>query len=70
VASRGLDISGVSHVFNFDIPHDPEVYFHRIGRTGRMETEGKSVSLVTPEDKHYFDIIKSLTDLKIKEYKI
>ena len=45
VAARGLDISGVSHVYNFDIPQDTESYTHRIGRTGRAGKEGIAVTL-------------------------
>jgi ATP-dependent RNA helicase DeaD len=51
VASRGLDISGVTHIFNFDVPEDPESYVHRIGRTGRMGKSGIAVTLVTPVEK-------------------
>jgi ATP-dependent RNA helicase DeaD len=50
VAARGLDISDVSHVFNYHIPFDPESYVHRIGRTGRAGREGVAVSLVTPHE--------------------
>ncbi len=50
VAARGIDIQGVSHVFNFDIPYHAEDYVHRIGRTGRAGREGKSYSIATPED--------------------
>ena len=50
VASRGLDIKCVSLVINYHIPEDPEVYIHRIGRTGRIGTYGKAYSLITPED--------------------
>lgn len=50
VASRGLDIKGVSLVINYHIPEDPEVYIHRIGRTGRIGAYGKAYSLITPED--------------------
>ena len=46
VAARGLDISGVSHVYNFDIPQDTESYTHRIGRTGRAGKEGIAVTFV------------------------
>ncbi|MCA3579277.1 MAG: DEAD/DEAH box helicase, partial [Bradyrhizobium sp.] len=50
VAARGLDIKGVSHVFNFDIPFHAEDYVHRIGRTGRAGATGVAMTLVTPED--------------------
>jgi ATP-dependent RNA helicase RhlE len=51
VAARGLDIHGVSHVINFDLPEEPENYIHRIGRTARMGREGRAISLATPEDR-------------------
>src|SRR5699024_229138 len=50
VAARGLDISGVTHVYNFDIPQDPESYVHRIGRTGRAGKTGDAISFVTPRE--------------------
>jgi ATP-dependent RNA helicase DeaD len=53
VASRGLHVEGISHVINYDPPNDVETYIHRIGRTGRMEKEGKSISIFTPRDKPF-----------------
>ena len=53
VAARGLDISGVTHVYNFDIPQDPESYVHRIGRTGRAGKTGVAMTLITPREKSY-----------------
>ncbi|MCS0543137.1 DEAD/DEAH box helicase, partial [Aeromonas veronii] len=50
VAARGLDISGVTHVYNFDIPQDPESYVHRIGRTGRAGKHGMAMTFVTPRE--------------------
>jgi ATP-dependent RNA helicase RhlE len=50
IAARGIDVSGVSHVINFDVPNTPEAYTHRIGRTGRSENEGKACTFVTRED--------------------
>ncbi|TRO53966.1 DEAD/DEAH box helicase [Candidatus Bathyarchaeota archaeon] len=67
VAGRGLDIQGVSHIFNYEVPQDPEVYFHRVGRTGRMEERGTSVTLVTEADEPYFTNIIGLTKVEIKE---
>ena len=61
VAARGLDISGVSHVYNYDIPQDPESYVHRIGRTGRAGKEGMSVTFVTPNEMGYLHVIEDLT---------
>ncbi|XEC97216.1 DEAD/DEAH box helicase [Paenibacillus tarimensis] len=51
VAARGLDVEGVTHVFNYDIPHDAETYIHRIGRTGRAGQSGTAVTLVSPRDR-------------------
>jgi ATP-dependent RNA helicase RhlE len=50
IAARGIDVSGVSHVINFDVPSTPEAYTHRIGRTGRSEQDGKACTFVTGED--------------------
>jgi len=67
VAGRGLDIRGVSHIINFEVPQDPEVYFHRVGRTGRMERTGTSYTLVSMEDEASFEAIKAMTRMEIKE---
>ncbi|MBW2644477.1 MAG: DEAD/DEAH box helicase, partial [Deltaproteobacteria bacterium] len=61
VAARGLDIDDISHVFNYDIPTDPEIYVHRIGRTGRAGKKGIAITLLTPADKRYLGRIESLT---------
>jgi len=58
IAARGIDISKVSHVINFDLPDTFEAYVHRSGRTGRAEHNGESFSLVTPEDKEIQSIIQ------------
>ncbi|MFU1795867.1 DEAD/DEAH box helicase [Paenibacillus azoreducens] len=51
VAARGLDVEGVTHVFNYDIPHEVDSYIHRIGRTGRAGGKGMAITLVSPRDK-------------------
>ncbi len=51
VAARGLDIAGLSHVFNFDVPHNPEDYVHRIGRTGRAGKSGRAFTLIANDDE-------------------
>jgi superfamily II DNA/RNA helicase len=66
VAARGLDIKGVSHVFNFDAPWHPDDYIHRIGRTGRAGATGTAYTLVTPEDAENVREIEKLTGLKIE----
>ena len=61
VAARGLDIDDISHVFNYDLPHDPEIYVHRIGRTGRAGKEGIAISLVTPGERRRLARIEQFT---------
>jgi len=68
VAARGLDIKGVSHVFNYDTPWHPDDYVHRIGRTGRAGAKGRAITLVTPEDKEALDNVEKLTRFKIPEF--
>ena len=65
VAARGLDISGVSHVYNYDIPQDPDSYVHRIGRTGRAGKNGMSITFVTPNEIGYMKTIERLTRKKM-----
>jgi superfamily II DNA/RNA helicase len=65
VAARGLDIKGVSHVFNFDTPWHPDDYVHRIGRTGRAGAKGKAFTLVTPEDAEAIANVEKLTGISI-----
>lgn len=66
VAARGLDITGVTHVYNFDIPQDPESYVHRIGRTGRAGRTGEAVSFVTPREIGHLKAIEKVTNSKMK----
>jgi len=65
VAARGLDVKGVSHVFNFDAPWHPDDYVHRIGRTGRAGAKGRAFTLVTASDDEALDNIQKLTGYKI-----
>jgi ATP-dependent RNA helicase DeaD len=65
VAARGLDISGVTHVYNFDIPQDPESYVHRVGRTGRAGRTGVAVTFVTPREIDHLKQIEAITKRKI-----
>jgi superfamily II DNA/RNA helicase len=65
VAARGLDIQGLSHVFNFDVPHHAEDYIHRIGRTGRAGRPGRSLTLAAPEDGKAVAAIQQLIGMDI-----
>jgi len=67
VAARGIDISDVSHVINFDIPENAEDYVHRIGRTARMGKRGRAVTFVTPEDGQFLTGIEKLINQIIPE---
>jgi len=61
VAARGLDIPEVSHIFNFDVPHHPDDYVHRIGRTGRAGRSGTAITIVSPSDSKAVSAIERLT---------
>jgi Superfamily II DNA and RNA helicases len=65
VAARGLDISGVTHVYNFDIPQDPDSYVHRVGRTARAGKTGLAVTLVTPREMGQLRLIEQVTRRKM-----
>ncbi|PRS27374.1 DEAD/DEAH box helicase [Bacillus pumilus] len=69
VAARGLDISGVTHVYNFDVPQDPESYVHRIGRTGRAGRTGMAVTFITPREKDMLRAIEQTTNRKMERMK-
>ncbi|MCB5425444.1 DEAD/DEAH box helicase [Altererythrobacter sp. CC-YST694] len=65
IAARGIDVSGVSHVFNFELPNVPEQYVHRIGRTARAGADGIAMSFVAPDEKAYLRDIEKLTGVKL-----
>jgi ATP-dependent RNA helicase DeaD len=67
VAARGLDIQGITHIINYDVPMDAPVYFHRIGRTARKGEEGTAITLVSYGEMSDFNNIKALTKTKIQE---
>ena len=67
VAARGLDIPAVSHVFNFDVPSNPEDYVHRIGRTGRAGRSGKAFTLALPEEGKYLANVVNMLGIEIPE---
>src|SRR3954469_6907814 len=68
IAARGLDISGVSHVVNYDMPNSPEVYVHRIGRTGRVGRSGRAITLVTPKQARDLDAVRKHENTEISEW--
>ena len=70
VAARGLDISGVTHVYNYDIPQDPESYVHRIGRTGRANREGKAYTIVVGKEERYLKEIERKTKSHIEKLEV
>jgi ATP-dependent RNA helicase DeaD len=67
VAARGLDIQGITHIINYDVPMEPQVYFHRIGRTARMGGEGTAITLVSYGELSDFNNIKAMTKTTIEE---
>jgi ATP-dependent RNA helicase DeaD len=65
VASRGLDIAGVTHIVNFDVPTSPDVYVHRIGRTGRAGATGRAITFVEPRQKRELEAIERHANTKL-----
>lgn len=70
VASRGLDIQELTHVINYSIPEDPEIYIHRVGRTGRAGHEGTAITLITPREVRRFNFIKKATSSEIEKQNV
>jgi ATP-dependent RNA helicase DeaD len=70
VASRGIDVTGITHVINYDLPMDIENYVHRIGRTGRIGRDGVAISFVTPEQGGHLTEIEKTINRLIDEDKI
>jgi ATP-dependent RNA helicase DeaD len=66
LAGRGLDISGVTHIINYDVPKDPYTYFHRIGRTGRAGKTGTAVTIVSPEQSADFRTVQDMANYQIQ----
>ena len=64
IAARGIDIDGISHVINFELPHEPESYVHRIGRTARAGASGVAWSLVDPSERKRLHAVERLTKIK------
>lgn len=70
VAGRGLDIQGVSHVYNYEIPRESKQYIHRIGRTARAGAEGKAINILSEKDRDNFSSVLRDNDVYIKEMKL
>src|SRR5208282_5251366 len=62
VAARGLDVERISHVINFDVPHDTESYIHRIGRTGRAGRSGEAILFIAPREQGFPDIYRGVVE--------
>ncbi len=70
IASRGIDVEGISHVVNFDFPMHAEDYVHRIGRTGRADAVGDAISFVTPDDEPYVKALEKMTKKTIARKRV
>jgi ATP-dependent RNA helicase RhlE len=70
IAARGIDVSGISHVINFDVPNTPEAYTHRIGRTGRSGNEGKAFTFVTADDRSWIKATEQMIGNPIRQEKV
>jgi ATP-dependent RNA helicase DeaD len=68
VAARGLDITGVSHVINYDVPTSPDVYVHRIGRTGRVGRSGRAITFYESRQRRELDAIERNTGVKLSPW--
>ncbi|HEV2948128.1 MAG TPA: DEAD/DEAH box helicase [Gemmataceae bacterium] len=70
VVGRGIDVTNISHIINYDLPHDPENYVHRIGRTGRMGADGVAIAFVTSEQGEQLTAIESYINKQIQEDRV
>ena len=70
VAARGLDVSRVTHVINYDVPYDTEAYIHRVGRTGRAGRNGKAILLVTPRERSWLRTLERATNSPMESYQL
>ncbi len=70
IAARGIDVSGISHVINFDVPNTPEAYTHRIGRTGRSGNEGRAFTFITADDRDWIRATERMIGSPIRQEKV
>ncbi|KPQ28215.1 MAG: ATP-dependent RNA helicase DeaD [Marinobacter excellens HL-55] len=70
VAARGLDVSRITHVINYDVPYDTEAYIHRVGRTGRAGRTGKAILLVTPRERSWLRTLERATNSPMEPYQL
>jgi ATP-dependent RNA helicase DeaD len=70
VAARGLDVDRITHVVNYDIPHDPEAYVHRVGRTGRAGRSGEAILFVTPRERRLLAAIEKVSGRPVEEMSV
>ncbi len=70
VAARGLDVSRITHVINYDVPYDTEAYIHRVGRTGRAGRAGKAILLVTPRERSWLKTLERATNSPMEDYQL
>lgn len=70
LAARGIDVQGITHIINYDIPDDPDVYVHRIGRTARMGTFGRAITFVTREQGKQLTEVEKLVNHQLGEFKV
>jgi ATP-dependent RNA helicase DeaD len=70
VVGRGIDVTNISHIINYDVPEDPENYVHRVGRTGRMGADGVAIAFVTPEQGDELTAIEGFINKQLEEYRI
>ena len=68
IAARGIDIEGITHVYNYDVPHDVDYYIHRIGRTGRAGNTGIAVTFATPSDESWSRRIERAIQATLTKY--
>ena len=67
MVGRGIDVRNISHIFNYDVPIDPEAYVHRIGRTGRIGADGRAIAFITPDQGEHLTAIETFINKQIDE---